>query len=336
MRKILLGAALGAAFLSAAVSHGARAEVAEINLGQQFGAIFIPLMAMERQQLIEKHAAAQGVANLKVNWTRLAGPSALVDAVISGNVHFSAQGVPSLAIMWDKTKTGVGVKAVGAITNTEIYLNTRNPNIRSIRDFTEKDRIALPSVRSSTQAIFLQIASEREWGPGQHGKLDHLTVGLAHPDALAAVLNPQSEIATHFATSPFHEAEMKAGFHTVTSAYKIMGGPTTNLVFVTTEKFRSENPKVFAATVAALKEAMDWTNADKRRAAKLYMEMTKERKLSEDDIVAIISADGFDFTTEPKNVGAMAGFMARIGSLKNKPESWKDLFFPEAHAGPGN
>ena len=85
--------------------------------------------------------------------------------------------------MWDRTKGSVGVKAISAITNTDIYLNTRNPSIKSIRDFTDKDRIAVPSVKVSTQALFLQIAAEKEWGPGQHGKLDHLTVGLAHPDA---------------------------------------------------------------------------------------------------------------------------------------------------------
>ena len=329
VRKAATTLAVAASLMSATIP--ARAELAEITLGQQFGAIFIPLMAMENLKLIEKHAAAQGLPALKTNWVRLAGPSALVDGIISGNVHFSAQGVPSLAIMWDKTKGGVGVKAAAAITNSEIYLNTRNPGITSIKDFTEKDRIALPSVRSTTQAIMLQIAAEKEWGPGQHGRLDHLTVGLAHPDALASVLNPQGEINTHFATSPFHEAEMKAGMRTITTAYKIMGGATTNLVFVTTEKFRSENPKLYAATLAALNEAMDWTNADKRRAAKLYIEMTKEKKLSEDEIVAIISGEGFDFTTTPKKVGVFAQFMAKIGSLKTKPNSWKDLFFPEAH-----
>ena len=332
MRRTFAAALVAASIALPAAGNTARAEVAEITVGQQFGAIFIPLMAMENQKLIEKHAATSGITDLKVDWKKLAGPSALVDGIISGNVHFSAQGVPSLAIMWDKTKGGVGVKAIAAITNSEIYLNTRNPGIKTIRDFTEKDRIALPSVRSTTQAIMLQIAAEAEWGAGQHGKLDALTVGLAHPDALAAVLNPQGEINTHFATSPFHEAEMKAGLRTITSAYKIMGGPTTNLVFVTTDKFRTENPKVYAATLAALNEAMGWVNADKRRAAKLYIEVTREKRLSEDDIVAIISGEGFDFTTTPKKVGAFTQFMAKIGSLKSKPESWKDLLFPEAHA----
>lgn len=309
----------------------ARAEIAEITIGQQFGAIFLPLMVMEDQKLVEKHAAAAGVAGLKVNWVRLAGPSALVDAILAGNVHFSAQGVPSLALLWDKTKGSVGVRGVAAITNSDIYLNTRNPSVKSIRDFTEKDRIAVPSVRSTTQAIYLQIAAEKEWGPGQHGKLDHLTVGLAHPDALAAVLNPQGEITSHFATPPFHEAEMKAGLRTITTGYQIMGGPTSNLVMVSTEKFRGANPKVFAATRKALAEAIDWVNADKRRAAQLYMRMANEKKLTADDMLAIISEKGFDFTLAPRKVGDFAKFMHKIGTLKSKPESWKDLFFPEAH-----
>ena len=75
-----------------------------------------------------------------------------------------------------------------------------------------------------------------------------------------------------------------------------------------------------------------WTHADKRRAGKLYMDMTKEKKLSEDDVVAIISAPGFDFTKVPKKTFKFAEFMHRIGALKTKPESWKDLYFAEAHS----
>jgi NitT/TauT family transport system substrate-binding protein len=336
MKRTILVAPLLLCLSLAAVPQPTRAEVNEINLAQQFGAIFIPLMAMENFKLIEKEAAQRGMPDFKVNWTKMAGPSVMVDAIISGNLHFSAQGVPSMALLWDRTKSSVGLKGVSAITNTNIFLNTRNPNIKSIKDFTEKDRIALPSVKVSTQALFLQIAAEKEWGPGQHTRLDHLTVGLAHPDAITAVLNPQGEITAHFATSPFHEAEMKAGLKTVTTGYDIMGGEVSNLVFVTTDKFRNENPKVYEAVVAALNGAIEWTNADKRRAAKLYIEMTREKKLSEDDIVEIISAPGFDFTKVPKKTFDFAAFMHRIGSLRNKPESWKDLYFAEAYGLPGS
>src|SRR3954463_4055115 len=75
MRRMLPCLLLAVATIAGAPSPGARAqEIREITLAQQFGAIFIPLMAMENLQLIEKQAAAQGVGDLKVNWAKLAGP----------------------------------------------------------------------------------------------------------------------------------------------------------------------------------------------------------------------------------------------------------------------
>jgi len=44
---------------------------------------------------------------------------------------------------------------------------------------------------------------------GNHARLDHITVALPHPQALAAVLSPVHEINTHFVASPFHEADMR-------------------------------------------------------------------------------------------------------------------------------
>jgi NitT/TauT family transport system substrate-binding protein len=34
----------------------------------------------------------------------------------------------------------------------------------------------------------------------------------------------------------------------------------------------------------------------------------------------------------PKKTFKFAEFMHRIGAVKGKPESWKDLYFAEAHA----
>ena len=61
------------------------------------------------------------------------------------------------------------------------------------------------------------------------------------------------------------------------------------------------------------------------------MEITKEKKLTQDDVVVIISAPGFDFTEVPKKTFKFAEFMHHIGALKTKPESWTDLYFAEAH-----
>ena len=332
LRRLIAAVAL----VGSATVSVARAEVSEVILGQQFGAVYLPAMVMENQKLVEKHLNAAGLGSVKVTWAKLGGPAALNDAMISGSLHFACQGVPSLAVIWDRTRTGIGVKALGSLANNNIWLNTRNPSIKSLKDFTEKDRIAVPSLKVSTQAIMLHIAADREWGPGNHAKIDHLVVALPHPDAMISALNPSHEINTHFATSHFHEAEIKGGLRTVMTAYDIMGGPTTGLTFTSNEKFRADNPKVFAAVNMAYDEAFGWINSDKRRAAKLYIEMTKEKKLTEEELFQSFSSKDMEYTKVPSNVGTMVEFLHRIGSVKTKPGSWKDLFFSEAHALPGS
>jgi NitT/TauT family transport system substrate-binding protein len=312
----------------------ARAEVIEVNLSQQFGLAFLPIMVMENQKFVEKQLAARGLKDTKATFTKMAGPSVMVDAMLAGALHFAAQGPPSLALLWDRTKGGV--KGIGGICTYDLWLNTRNTNVNSVKDLTEKDRIAVPSVKVSTQAILLQMLAEREFGVGQHNKFDALTIALGHPDAMAAVMNPAGEVNAHFASSPFHETEVKAGLKTLTTAFGINGGQSSQLLFTTTEKFRAENPKTYEAVVAAFEEALAWINADKRRGVKLYLDMSGDKKTTEDEGIAMVTSPGFDYTRTPMKVGKLFEFMARTGTIKTKPATWKDLFFADAHVLPGD
>ncbi len=332
MRHYLIAAMTAATF--AICGPAVRAEVSEVTFAQQFGIAFLPIMVMEREKLVEKQAAARGLPDVKGAYLKMSGPAVMVDAILSGSLHFAAQGAPSLALLWDRTKGAF--KAAGGITTYNLWLNTRNPNVKSLKDFSERDRIAVPSVKTSTQAIMLEMAAEREFGADQKFKLDPLTVALGHPDAMAAVLNANSEINAHFASSPFHEAEIKAGLRSITTAFDINGGQSSQLVLGTTDKFRTDNPKVYAAVVAALDDAIAWINADKPRAARLYLEMANDKKSTEADTLAMMNSPGFEYTRTPMKVGNVFMFMARIGSIKTTPGSWKDLFFPEAHGLPGD
>jgi NitT/TauT family transport system substrate-binding protein len=213
-----------------------------------------------------------------------------------------------------------------------LYLNVRNPAIKSIKDFTDKDRIVVPSVKVSTQAIMLQMAAAREFGDANYARLDPWTVGLSHPDGLLAITNNSGEVDAHFTTSPFHEQEMKIpGIRTLTTSYEILGGPATAIVIATSTRYRDANPKTYKAFFDALKEAIEIINKDKRAASKVYLEQAKDTKNSVDDILAMISAPDYAFTLTPQKVYKTAEFMSKIGSIKSKPASWKDLFFPEVH-----
>ncbi len=325
------------ALFLAVVGMPAYAELAEINVAQQYGVSFLPLMVMERDRLVEKHAKAEGLGDVKVNWVKVAGPSVMNDGVISGAIQFIAVGAPSLITLWDKTQTNVQVKGVSAMTTYPLYLNVRNPSVKSIRDFSDKDKIAVPSIKVSTQAIMLQMAAAKEFGDANYARLDPWTVGLSHPDGLLAITNNSGGVDAHFTTSPFHEQEMKIpGMRTLTTSYEILGGPATAVVLAASTKYRDANPKSYKAFYDALKEAIDSINKDKRAAAKVYLEQAKDTKSTIDDIYGMISAADYAYTLTPQKVGKTADFMYKIGAIKTKPSSWKDFFFPEAQTLPGD
>jgi len=323
--------------LSFATAANVRAEVSEITVAQQYGVSFLPLMVMERDKLVEKHAKAAGLSDVKVNWVKVAGPSVMNDGVISGAIQFIAVGAPSLITLWDKTQSNVQVKGVSAMTTYPLYLNVRNPSVKSIRDFSDKDKIAVPSIKVSTQAIMLQMAAAKEFGDANYARLDPWTVGLSHPDGLLAITNNSGGVDAHFTTSPFHEQEMKIpGMRTLTTSYEILGGPATAVVLAASTKYRDANPKSYKAFYDALKEAIDGINKDKRAAAKVYLEQAKDTKSTVDDIYGMISAADYAYTLTPQKVGKTADFMYKIGAIKTKPGSWKDFFFPEVQSLPGD
>jgi NitT/TauT family transport system substrate-binding protein len=306
----------------------ARAEVSEVIIAQQYGVSFLPLMLMEKNQLVEKHAREAGLADLKSRWVKVAGPSAMNDGLISSALHFAAQGAPSLITLWDKTRGQI--KGVSAMTTYPLYLISRNPNVKTIKDFSESDKIAVPSVKISTQAIMLEMAAAKAFGEKDFAKLDPLTVSLSHPDATLAFTNGTAGVNAHFSSSPFYELEIKVpGAHLVTTNYQILGGPATAVVITASGKFREANPKVYRAFLEALKEAIDTINKDKRGAAKLYLDATHDTKDTVESITAIISDKDYAYTLQPQKVLATAEFMAKIGSVKQAPAAIRQLFFED-------
>jgi len=313
-----------------------RAELSEITIAQQFGVAFLPLMLMERDKLIEKHAKAAGL-DVKTNWQKVAGPSVINDGMLSGNVHFGAVGAPSLITLWSRTKSNVGVKGMAAMTSYPLYFVTRNPDLKSLKDLSAKDKIAVPSVKISTQALMLQMAAADLFGQQNYQKFDEFTVSLAHPDALLALMNNTAGVNAHFGTSPFYEQEMKLpGARLLTTSYDILGGRASALVVITTTKFHEANPKLYKAFLAAQKEAIETINKDKKKAAQDYLDIAQDRKSTLDDIFNVINDKDYVYTLSPEKVFKTAVFMGKVGTLKDPPAKWQDMFFPDIHDLPGD
>jgi NitT/TauT family transport system substrate-binding protein len=311
-----------------ALATRARAEPHEVRAAQQYGLSYLALMLMEDGHLVEKHAKAAGLGDLKVTWAKLGGPQAMNDALLSGSLDFGTGGVPSLITLWSKTKgTATAVKGVGALNDMPNELIVSRPEVKSIKDLGPQDKIAVTSVKISTQALLLEMAAAKEWGDSQYEKLDALTVSLSHPDSLTALLSKSGAITGHFASPPFsYQEKAKPPLHSILSSYEILGGPATFNVVWSTSRFHDQNPKAYAAFVAAFEEANGAINKDKRGSAEIYKRMTKTTETL-DDLLKMMNDPDIVFTLTPHRILKTAEFMHKTGRIKNKPAAWQELFF---------
>ncbi len=308
-------------------------EATSIVLVSQHGLPYLPMMVMSELKLVEKHAQRLGVATLKPDFKNLGGTQSLIDALLSGQMHFGVTGVPGLATLWDKTAgTANEVRALCAVQSMPYILVTNRAAIASIKDFEDRDKIAVPAVKVSSQAICLQMAAAKEWGQDQYAWLDHLTITRSHPDAAAAVMSKAAEINSHYSVAPYFDYELAtAGVHKVLNSYDTLGGPTTNGVMIMSKRFHDANPKVSAAVYAALAEAEEFIVKSPAEAARIYIATTNEKRSTPEALVRTISDPDNVWTTTPQHSMTYAEFMHKVGTMKRLPASWKDLYMPESH-----
>jgi NitT/TauT family transport system substrate-binding protein len=327
---------LAAGITTAAITASAQAEVDEVRLSSQFGIGYMQLTVMEQQKLVEKHLEKAGLGSTKVTWARLGAGAAANDALLSGSLHFAAGGTGPAFILWDRTRGKLDVKGVAALSSMPNLLVTRNPDVKTVKDFTEQDRIAMAGAGSSVQTTYLQMAAAKAFGVENYRKLNPLMVRLPHPEGLTALLSGKSEITAQFTSPPFQYYALEdPKVHTVLNSYDVMGGPNTFLMVWAQKKFRDENPKTYKAVLEALKEATDFVNADKRRAAEMYVKQGGNKE-SVDAIFKMMSDPQIEYTLAPQRVLPFAEFMHEVGTLKSKPATWKDLFFEDIHDLPGS
>jgi NitT/TauT family transport system substrate-binding protein len=325
--------ALGCTLLAAGP---AAAEVSEVKVAKQFSVGYLQINMMEHQKLIEKHAKADGLGDVKVSWLTFNGPDMMNDALLSGSVDLVSGGVPGLVTLWAKTaNTSHAVKGISALSAQPFLLNARNPAIKTIADFTDKDRIALPAVKVSVQAVTLQMAAAKLWGPANFAKLDPLTVSMSPPDSTIALLAGTADITAVFGVPPFQQEQLKnPAVHTVLNSFDVLG-PHTFTCLWTSAAFHDKNPKLYKSVMGALEEATKLVNQDRRTAASYWFNEAKT-KMSLDEVTEIVSGPQVEWTLVPKNTMAYADFMHSVGSIKVKPARWQDMFFAEVAELPGS
>lgn len=311
----------------------ARAEVTELRITKQPGIIYLAPIVMEQQKLVEKEAAKLGL-KLETRFITFGGGGAATDALLSGNVDVVTTGASNMLLLWDRTKGQV--KGLAGSSATPMWLVSNNPAVKTVRDFTEKDRIAVPTVKISSQAIILQIAARKLYGDADFAHFDAMTVTLGHPDAQAALTNASGSLTGHFSGAPYQAAEAATpGVHVVTTSTDILGQPFSNAVYFAAQKFHDANPTVIKAFMAAAKAASEFIAANPREACELYLRATGE-KTPVDVLLQQIGDPKTSFSTAPFGMDLVASHMADTKVLRTRPAGWRDFFFAEAAELPGN
>jgi NitT/TauT family transport system substrate-binding protein len=254
------------------------------------------------------------------------------EALDAGALDLASGDLAELIQRWSDTRGAlVGLAVTSALP---LVLTTNRADLRSLDDFTARDRIALPAPGTSLEAVLLAVAFER-----RAGRLAARQVALPRPDAMVALLAGSATttggITADFAAPPFLYQELaRPGIHRVYGSLEILPPRTTTGVVWGRARFFADNPRVTAAVLAALDAATRIIRDAPRSAARLYLAVEQPNWSAMQAEITLRNPSHL-FTTTPGNVMAVVEAMAKLG-LKPAPKAWHELFTPALRAREGS
>lgn len=310
------------------------AQTKPVTLGIQYGLPYLNFIVAEKLGMFTKAAEKAGVRDPKFVISRLSGPTAITEGLLSGNMQVGALGALGLLIAYEKTKGVYNLGGLSAYWKGVYTIFANDPAIKSVKDIRPTDKIAMPGPTSS-QAMILRRAAEQIFGPGQANRYDKQIVSLPHPDAVAA-LTTGNTVQVYFALSPFAEfLSQQKNVHVIGTTKEFNPPGMTNGVVGALKKFVDENKELSTAIIAALDEAGAFIRNDAKETAKIYL-AAEPSKLGEAEMVKIMENNRDEYTTEPNGIIDTANFMVKLGQLKTAPARWQDVFFPPINQGAGS
>jgi sulfonate transport system substrate-binding protein len=330
-------AGLGALWLGLGMAAPpAWAETSTLRVMRPVDLTALPLLVMQHEHMIERVAEQMGLGAIRVEWIAQ-GKTNPAEALAGGQADLAAADVGSFLVAADGSAGISGeVRALAALTERPYVLVARKPSIATIRDFKAGDHIAVPALKTSGPALMLEMAAAQEWGTEHWDKLDPLLVARSDETAMEALQSGKGNLDAHFSRTPYSDDELASpGIHRVMDSFDIAGPHSTAMLAATT-RFHDGNPKLCVALLSALEQADDLIKQKPGSAAEIYASFAKQQDIALEDLTDMIGDPDFAYRSAPSGLTRLAEFMSRVGRLKRKPDSWKDLFFPEARDLPGS
>jgi NitT/TauT family transport system substrate-binding protein len=300
---------------SGAASGGGKSDT--ITIAYQPGIGYAPLLIMKQQKALEK-----ALPGKKIVYKRLDSGSAIRDGMLSGDINVGAGGLGPFIVGWDK---GVDWKVLTSLDDMDLWLMAKNPKYKTLADFKDGGKIAMPAP-DSIQAVVLRKGAQEELGDAK--ALDKNIVSLGHPDGLQALVSGQ--LAGHLTSPPFEFDEQDKGARIVLSSYKAFGGPHTfNSIFMR-QGFYDDNKDVADAIFKSIEAGITMLREDPDQAAELLSQESGGQN-SKAQFKGYITHEGVEYTNTPHGVVKFARFMKEIGLTDKAPENVDELTFEQLH-----
>ena len=328
MSRVFGMAALAASVLCM-LGSAAEAETNQVRIASTFGLAQLPGRIAYEMKFIEKRAKEAGL-DVTVSFQAVASGVVVSELLLSNNADIGVGGNVPLFNLWDKTNGAQKVRGIMAFSLANMFLLSSDPRIKTIRDFTDNDRIAMTDVKSTTYSMFLQMAVAKEYGWDNRAKYDNISVAMSNNDAMTSLLSGKMEVKSHMTILPHSSMELASGkAHVVMSSRDLLSVPYTTVVSFATERFRKDNPKVYDAVVKGLLDAIEYINTNTKEAADIYMKREPFLGTPEDLLKMMKgeTADELSFTPVPNSTKFFMDFMFKSGTLRKTPDSWKDVWF---------
>lgn len=313
--SMLLLTACGAASPSPAgsTSPGAIKAPASLTIAYQPGIGYAQLLIMRQEKWIEND-----FPGTNVSWKVLTNGDVIRDGIIAGQIQVGAGGVGPFLVGWAK---GVGYQLVASLNEMDLWLNAKDPNIKTIKDFKPGMHIALPAL-DAIQAVALKKLAEDQLGDAK--KLDQLLVAQSHGDGLQNLIS--GAIQGHFTSPPFQFQEVDAGAHTVLHSKEAFGMSTFNSVYVT-KAFYDQYPAFVQKFYDYIKKATDLIHSDAAGAAKIVA-AADNKPADAVKYKGWMTHEGLEYTMKPNGFLKQAEFMKKIGIIPKSPTGIKELELP--------
>jgi NitT/TauT family transport system substrate-binding protein len=316
-----------------AASKRSSAEEMTLRLAIQPELPSLPLIVAVERGFLVARAKEVGLNSVQLTLQRLNGGAAVNEAFVAHKVDASVLGATALLGTWDKTRGRENVRALLPLTTLDVTLFTNRAEIRSLADFREPDRIAVPGT-ASPQAIILRMAAEN-LSSEKRTELERLLVVMPHPEAMAALL--AGKVAGYVASQPGAGLLARNDkMHALITSKDVLGSEeVTGAVVAAPSAFVDGNPAAARAILAALEDAIGFIQSNPGAAADIYVR-SQASNVAKAEILAQLTDGSMVYSTAPSGFERFARFMAKAGLIGSEPASWKDVFFPLVHGRSGS